>query len=198
MHRKKGTLTKLSFITSFIQQTPKGHLAKKTLFFFDFYLLLLLKAIELPNTYNTNMADPCTFAAFCKHIILNNLLLFVKLVLLCNLLMQQHFPTLCQVSVQVPGPGFCHFSALSNHGPFVDARITTWTSSWAVIQSNVAFWFWSVMTERVCDGAVFICMPSYMRGLFLGDSAAPSYSKHRKNEALIYLFMPYSSYMGLL
>lgn len=58
---KKGTLTKLSFITSFIQQTPRGHLAKKTNF-----LVTASEAIELPNTSNTNMADPCTFTAFAN------------------------------------------------------------------------------------------------------------------------------------
>lgn len=61
-----------------------------------------------------------------------------------------------------------------------------------VIQSDLAFWFWSVL-RKVCDGAVFISMPSHMRGSLSGDAPVPNYRNR-----VMHVCLPYSSYIGRL
>lgn len=61
-----------------------------------------------------------------------------------------------------------------------------------VIQSDLAFWFWSV-SRKVCDGAVFISMPSHMRGSLSGDAPVPNYRKR-----VMHVCLPYPSYIGRL
>lgn len=172
----KGTKLHPMFYSRNTQRTPcQNHTEKKN--------RCLPAAPEVIKRFNPNMVDPCASAAFRT----NSLLLFVKLLQLSILLILSLHSVSPPKFWPVRQAEFLPPRSPLKPRAFVDGCIT-WTSLRAMLfKAILASWFWSVMTERVCDGAVFICMPSYMRGLFPpGDSAVPGCSNCRKNEAWIY------------
>lgn len=137
------------------------------------------------------MAVPYTFVLLQKILFQVTLLLLVKLLPLCILLILHssfllHFTKflsspLGQVlatSEPSKATGLCSCLLHYMNWPQGD-----------VIQSNVAFCFLSAMTERACDGAVFICALSYIRGLFFRDCAAYS---HREKYGSACLYSMYT------
>lgn len=125
----------MHLITSFTQQTPKGHLAT------TFSSLLLFSQVsELLKQYGCARMH---FCSFCKHIILSSLLLFVKLLFHCNLLIFW----LCCFSTSfcpVLRPGFMPLHSSPKPIAFAAAA---WITTWSSLRATC----WSAVTEKVSD-----------------------------------------------